>query len=320
LPPARPAVFNPPMNLVKAITFTLISSLLIAAMSALVRYAGERVPVGEVVFFRAAFAILPVVIIYAWRGELAAAVRTGRPFGHVGRGAFSVGGMFLNFAALARLPLVDATAFSFASPLITVAFAAMFLKERVRLYRWTAVIVGFAGVIVMLWPHLDLAHFSGAASTTSALGALFALTAAIFNAGAVIQTRRLTDSETTSSIVLDFSLICALAGLCTLPFGWSFPSHAVVAVLVATGILGELTHIFLTESYRYAPASVVAPFGYTAMLWAFELRDVIFAEIPVLVVVIGAGIVTGAGLIVIFRERQLGLRRERDAEAPPAVG
>jgi drug/metabolite transporter (DMT)-like permease len=236
---------------------------------------------------------------------LAAAIRTGRPFGHVGRGAFSIGGMFLNFAALARLPLVDATAFSFASPLITVAFAAIFLKERVRLYRWTAVIIGFAGVLVMLWPHLDLSHFSGAAATASALGALFALSAAMFNS-----------SETTSSIVFYFSLICALAGLCTLPFGWSFPSGAVVAALIATGILGGLAHIFLTESYRYAPASLVAPFGYTAMLWAFVLGYVFFGEIPVPLVFIGAGVVAGAGLFVIFRERQLGLRREREAEGP----
>ena len=308
------------MNLVKAITLTLVSSLLFAAMSALVRYAGERVPVGEVVFFRAAFGIVPVVIIYAWRGELAAAVRTVRPFGHMGRGIFSIGGMFLNFAALARLPLVEATAFSFLSPLIKVALAAVFLNERVRLYRWTAVIIGFAGVIIMLWPYFDLAHFSSAAATASALGATFALCAAVFNAGAVIQTRRLTDSETTSSIVFYFSLICALAGLCTLPFGWSFPSVAVVAALVATGILGGLAHILLTESYRYAPASLVAPFGYTSMLWAFVLGYVFFGEIPVPLVFIGAGVVAGAGLFVIFRERRLGLWREREAEGPAALG
>ena len=123
------------MNYLKAIVFTLISSVMFAAMSALVRYVGETVPVGQVVFFRAAFAILPVVLVYAWRGELFA-LRTKRPLGHLGRGMISVGGMFLNFASLARLPVVDATAFSFSSPLITVVFSAIFLKERVRLYRW----------------------------------------------------------------------------------------------------------------------------------------------------------------------------------------
>ena len=131
-------------------------------------------PVGQTVFFRSAFAIVPVVLIYAWRGELMTAVRTSRPMGHAARGAISVVGMFLTFASLARLPLVDATAISFAAPLITVAFAAWFLGERVRIYRWSAVGVGFAGVIVMLWPYLNLTQFAaeGAAAQAATIGAI----------------------------------------------------------------------------------------------------------------------------------------------------
>ena len=102
------------------------------------------------------------MLIYAYRGELASAVYTSRPLGQLGRGALSVGGMFTNFSALTRLPLADATAISFASPLITVALAAVILKERVRIYRWTAVLVGFAGVIVMLIPHFDVNHYAAA--------------------------------------------------------------------------------------------------------------------------------------------------------------
>ena len=95
-------------------------------------------------------------MIYALRGELAVPrCAPRRPFGQLGRGMLSVCGMFTNFAALTRLPLADATAISFASPLITVALAAVILKERVRIYRWSAVVVGFAGVIVMLIPHFD---------------------------------------------------------------------------------------------------------------------------------------------------------------------
>ena len=212
------------MNLFKAISLKLVSALLFAFLSAFIRYLGETgVPVGQSVFFRSAFAIIPVVLIYAWRRELMSAVVTSRSLGHLGRGAISVAGMFLNFAALARLPLVDATAISFAAPLITVAFAAWFLGERVRIYRWSAVGVGFIGVIVMLWPYLDFAQFSaeGAAAQAAMLGAVFALMGAFTNAGAVVQTRRLTDTETTSSIVFYFSLSCALAGLATLPLGGS---------------------------------------------------------------------------------------------------
>lgn len=142
----------------------------------------------------------------------------------------------------------------------------------------------------------------------------------MFNAGAVIQTRRLTDSETTSSIVFYFSLICALAGLSTLPFGWHWPTLLQLAALIATGLLGGLAHIFVTESYRNAPQSVLAPFGYTSMLWALVLGYLFFGEIPVLLVFVGAGIVAAAGLFVIFRERQLGLRRRREVGGLPSVG
>lgn len=304
------------MNIAKAILLKLISALLFALMSALVRSLGETIPVGQVVFFRSAWAILPVVVIYAWRRELMAAVRTGRPLGHLGRGLISMTGMFLNFAALARLPLVDATAIGFAAPLITVALAALFLGERVRVYRWSAVAVGFAGVIVMLWPYLDLARLvSGSAVTT--VGAFLALAGAFTNAGSVIQTRRLTDTETTSSIVLYFSLFCALAGAATLPFAWVTPTGAQLAALIATGLLGGIAHLLLTESYRFAPASVVAPFDYTAMLWAFVLGYAMFGEVPTLYVYVGSAIVAGAGLFVIWRERQLGLKRAREAEGPP---
>src|SRR6266852_5093911 len=144
------------MNVLQAISLKVISALLFAVMSALVRFLGEKYPVGQIVFFRSSFAILPVVLIYAWRNELMAAVRTARPVGHFGRGLISIGGMFFNFSALARLPIVDATAISFAAPLITVAMSAIFLKERVRIYRWSAVIVGFIGVLVMLAPHFDV--------------------------------------------------------------------------------------------------------------------------------------------------------------------
>jgi drug/metabolite transporter (DMT)-like permease len=307
------------MNLFKAIGFKLISALLFAALSAIVRQLGDVVPVGQLVFFRSACAIPPVLLIYAYRRELAEAVYTSRPFGQLGRGALSVGGMYTNFSALARLPMADATAISFASPLITVALAAVILKEHVRFYRWTAVFVGFGGVIVMLIPHMDLNHYAAAAGATAAIGSLFALVSAFCNAGTVIQTRRLTQSETTSSIVFYFSLVTALAGAVTLPFAWHTPNLSQLGMLVAMGFFGGIGHIFLTESYRYAAASVVAPFDYSAMLWALLLGYWVFGELPSGLVYVGAIIVAGAGLFVIWRERQLGLKRaQEEAEGPRA--
>lgn len=301
------------MNVFKAVVLKLISALLFALMSSLVRYVGDDVPLGQTVFFRAAFAIVPVMILLAWRRELGSALYTSRPLGHVGRGSISVCGMFLNFAALQRLPLSDATAISFASPLITVAFAAMFLGEHVRVYRWSAVAVGFAGVMVMLWPYFDISHFT-AGTAAATIGAACAVASAFTNAGSVIQTRRLTTTETTSSIVFYFSVICALGGLATLPFGWAMPSPAQLAALISIGLLGGLAHVVLTESYHHAPASLVAPLDYTTMIWAFILGYWMFGEIPSIYVYVGAAIVAASGIFVIWRERQLGLRRLREVE------
>jgi drug/metabolite transporter (DMT)-like permease len=306
------------MHLIQAILLKIASAFLFAGMSVLVRYLGDRYPVGQVVFFRSAFAIVPVVIIYAWRGELEAAIRMSNPFRHLGRGLTAVGAMFCNFSALARLPVVDATAISFVSPLFTVAMSALILKERVRIYRWSAVLVGFSGVLVMLAPRLNLSQ--SAAAEAGAIGASLALLGAIFSAGSTIQTRAMTMTETTSSIVISFSLICAIAGLATWPFGWVTPTWLEFVALVTIGVFGGLAHILLTESYRLAPASLVAPFDYTSMLWALLLGFLVFHEVPSALVFVGAGIIAAAGLFVIWRERQLALQRARAAAERSAAG
>lgn len=307
------------MPVAKGIVFKLISAVLFAVMSALVRELGPVVPLGQIVFFRSAFAIVPVVLIYAVRGELMSAVRTKRPLGQLGRGTLSTFGMFTNFGALTRLPLADATAISFASPLITVALAALILKERVRIYRWSAVAVGFVGVIIMLIPQFDIGHYASIGASAAAVGSLLAIAGSISNAATIIQTRRLTQSETTPCIVFYFSLICAIAGAVTLPFAWYSPTTSELAGLIAMGFLGGVAHIFLTESYRRASASVVAPFDYTAMLWALLLGWWLFGELPAPLVYVGGLIVAAAGLFVIWRERQLGLERPVEPEMAEAA-
>ena len=305
------------MNILKGILLKLVSALMFAVMQALVRLLGENVPLGQVVFFRAAFAVVPVVVIYALRNELRTAAHTKRPFGQIGRGLVGAGGDVLQFRRAGAIAARRGH-----RNLVRLAAGhrgarRALLKERVRFYRWSAVGVGFLGVIVMLAPHLDPAQIASHTST-QLIGAAFALTGAFTNAAAVIQTRRLTDTETTSSIVLYFSLVCSAAGLATLPFGWIMPSPFELAVLVSIGLLGGIAHLILTESYRLAPASVVAPFDYSAIIFAFLLGYAMFGEVPTGVVVIGAIIVVAAGLFVLWRERQLGLKRARDAEGPPS--
>jgi drug/metabolite transporter (DMT)-like permease len=305
------------MNATKGIAFKVISAALFAVMQALIRSLGARYPVGQVVFYRSVFAIIPLVLVYAWRGELAAVVRTERPLGQAGRGVLSIAGMFFNFGAVARLPLVESNAIAFSSPLFTVTLAALILNERVRVYRWSAVVIGFVGVLVVLSPHLSGEELTAAvAGATNLIGVVYAICGSVTNAGTAIQTRRLAQSESTSSIVFYFSVSCALAGLATLPFGWITPSIGETVALISIGVLGGTGHIFLTESYRFASASLVAPFDYTAMIWALVLGYAMFGETPTAEIIGGSAIIAAAGLFVIWRERQLAAMRRRDGLAP----
>ncbi len=304
------------MNPLFGIVLVVVATLAFTLMAALVRFLGQEIPLGEVVFARSVFALIPLLGMILWRGELATALRTNNPVGHFSRSAVGAFGMFLNFGALALLPLADATAISFATPIFSVVLAAVFLGEVIRVRRWSAVGVGFVGVLVMLSPHLDIE--SSAANAVAVAGATFGLVGAFFSACSSVQTRSLARSETTSSSVLYFSIICAIAGLVTLPFGWLVPTWPELAALITIGIFGGLAHIFLTESYRLAEASLVAPFDYTSLLWALILGYLVFSELPDPLVFVGAAIIAAAGLFVIWRERQLGLQRAR-AEAPSAT-
>lgn len=303
------------MNPLKAIALKLLSTLMFALMGAQVRYLGGAYPVGEVAFFRALFALLPILAVFGFRGELRGALRTSRPLDHVLRGFFSIVGTFCTFGALARIPLADFTAIAFIAPLITVVFAALFLKEHVRAYRWTAVGFGFGGVILMLLPHLGQ---HGDLTTPALIGLGFAFTNAMTAAGATIQIRRLTATETTASIVVYMTLLVMLFSLTTIGLGWRMPASPVeLAALIGVGVSGGLGQMFFTESYRYAPASMLAPFDYSAMLWAFMLGFALFAEVPTAPVLAGAVIVAAAGIFVVVRERALGLTRRRQMPIAP---
>jgi len=303
------------MNVLLGITLQLGATFAFTVMGALVRYIGERVPLGEQIFMRSFFALIPLLAMIVWRGELRSALRTNNPFGHLRRGLTGVFAMVCMFASLARLPLVDATAIGFATPLINVALAAIFLGEKVHVFRWSAVAVGLVGVIVMLSPHL----FGVERHAPSALGALFAVAGAFLTAAAMTQVRHMSATETTASLVFSFSLISTLAALATIPWGWIRPTPLDSLVLLLIGVVGGIAQIMITESYRHAGAGTVAPFSYTSMLWSITLGYLFFGEVPAPIVLAGAVIVIAAGLFVIFRERRLGIdrTREREAETPP---
>jgi drug/metabolite transporter (DMT)-like permease len=238
---------------------------------------------------------------------------------HVSRGAVGLGAMALNFIALAWLPLPEAMMIGYAAPLMMVALAALILHETVRAYRWTAVAVGFLGILVILWPRFTVFE-RGAANDLAFIGAILCLTSALFSAFASTFVRTMTRTETTGAIVLYFSLSCSALALLTLPLGWTIPSPADAALLVATGLLGGVGQILMTSSHRYAAAATIASFEYVSMLWGLAFGFLFFAEVPGTTVILGGAIVMAAGIFIIFRERRLGLQiRQRHTPTPPGA-
>lgn len=319
---------QPVQRLFVGILFKLASALAFSCMGASVKIVGSitpanaQFPVGQVVFARSFFALLPVFVWMALVGKLSTAFATHNHAGHLKRGLIGSMGMFFGFAGLTMLPLPDATAISFAAPLISVVLAAFILGEVVRLYRWSAVLIGFCGVLVMLWPHISADAVSSAKDTTKAMGAFFGLAGATCAAFAMIEVRRLTTTETTAAIVTYFSLMTTTFGMLSILAGafeprwaWITPEPKQAVFLILVGIMGGFGQIFLTESYRHAPASVVAPFDYTGMVFALLWGYFLFGDIPDTMVLIGAAIVSVAGIFVILRERQLGIDRRRQSEA-----
>ena len=305
------------------ITFKLASAFLFTVMAALIRVVGLDVPLGEIVFARSFFALIPIMIWLIWRGVARRALATDRHVGHMLRGMIGVSSMFLMFAGLARLPLPDATALGYASPLFVVIFAAILLREKIHAMRWTAVAVGLCGVLVMLWPQLSTGALAaalrgGPQADETAAGVAFALGATILTAAAMIQIRRLTETEGTGTIVFYFSVWSAVAGLASAPvLGWVWPDLATGLILVAIGCVGGIAQILLTESYRRADASLIAPFEYSTILWALAIGFFAFGDLPSGWTAIGGAIVVASGVAVALREHQHGIKRARVRKATP---
>ncbi len=304
-------------NTYLGIGLILASTLAFTIMSAMIRSLGERIPLGEVAFARSLFALIPLMLMLQWRGELHEAFRLNKPVRHVTRAIAGIGSMFCNFASLARIPLADMTAIGFITPLFNVALAAIFLGERVRMFRWAAVAVGFVGVLIMLAPHL----FGAERGPGAAAGALLAFVGAFLVSAAMTQVRQLTATETTASLVFSFTVLCTLTALVTVFWGWVKPSPWDSMILVLTGIFGGIGQITVTESYRHAEAGTVAPFAYTSMIYSIVIGYSFFGEVPEAIVLLGAALVVLAGLFVIYRERQLHIdrTREREAETPQSA-
>jgi drug/metabolite transporter (DMT)-like permease len=299
-----------------AIGLKVASIIVFLGMSICLKAAGA-LPLGQLVFYRSAFAIIPIMLMLAWQRKLLTGFRTSHPYSHVLRGLVGVFSMGLQFFALTRLPLPEAVTLNYAQPLFVIVFSAIFLGEVIRAYRWGAVAVGLVGVVIISWPNLSLFTSGSGFTNAQAAGVAAALTATAVSAVAMLLVRRLVKTEESATIVLWFSLTSTIAGLLTLPFGWAPLSWTQFSLLVGAGLCGGVAQILMTEGYRHAEVSTVAPFEYTSMIWAIAAGYFLFGEVASVNMLFGGLIVIGAGLFIIWREHRLGLERAAARRVTP---
>lgn len=311
----------------RAIALKLGAVFLFTAMAAIVKIATETVPAGQAVFFRS-FCAFPIIILWLWqRGDLRHGLKPTNLMGHVWRGIFGTVAMGLTFGGLSLLPLPEVTAIGYATPLFTVIFAAIFLGERLRLFRLTAVAVGLVGVLIVLFPRFTVDGDS--VSQLATIGAIMVLGASIMRALVQIHVRRLVQTDSTAAIVFFFSLTATVLSFLTLPLGvllpwpalaWISPAPDILGLMVLSGLVGGVAQIMITASFRFGPVSMLAPFDYASMIFATVIGFVLFAEVPTPAILIGAGLVMTGGVLIIWRERQLGLDRSKSKAVSPPQG
>ena len=273
-------------------------------MDAQLKLLAAHYPPLQVSFLRGAtslpFVLLPILL----RGRLARL----RPVNvrlHLLRGVLSVVMLGSFVYAVRESSLATTYSIFMCAPLVVAALSAQMLGERVTRLQWTAIGVGLAGVLLMLRPE---------GAQWISIGSVAAVVAALCYSLAVITLRALSRTDTTESMVFSFTFLLAVgAGLLSIP-GWTTVLLAHWPLLVGIGLFGSLGQHFITEAFRNAPASVVTPFEYTALLWGVLLDLVVWGVLPGAVTLAGGAIVIGAGLFLIRREAGL---RSRDDEPLP---
>lgn len=282
---------------VLGIMMKLGSVVLFSGMTACVKKLGQDIPIGQVIFVRGVISAVVLALI-AWRTEGLHLLTTRNLRSHALRSFAGTASMFCLFAGVTMIPLADATAISFTAPMFLTVLAMVFLGERIHRFRWTALGVGFLGVVVMIGPHLSL-------DSGPSLGMFVALAAAMFSAVAMIYLRRMSGAEHAVTITFYFSLTFMACAAVTALWGWPMPTAMQWWVIVLAGLFGVFGQLLLTYAYRYAEASTIAPLEYASMIMAVILGYVFFSEVPSLSIWIGAPLVVGAGLIILWREYYL---------------
>lgn len=289
------------------ILYMVSSSILFAGVNAVVKWEVALYPVGEVAFFRSLFSLIPCYLLILPRVGLAV-LRTGRRADHVKRALSQFCSMMSIFLAFQLMPLAGAIAVSFSAPLFTTLLSILVLKERVGFHRWTALLVGFAGVLFVTRPGAGMLHS----------GAFFALANAVLISTVAIAIRRMSATESTETLTFyQLTLIMVFTAM-LLPFGFVRPGWTDALFMAAAGIANGVAQYWWTKSLHLAPPSAVAPFNYLSLVWATIIGFLVWDDVPTVHLLIGSVIVTGSGLYILWRETVR--RRERATLAAKAVG
>ncbi|MBX3561964.1 MAG: DMT family transporter [Sphingomonas sp.] len=272
-------------------------------MAAAIKLGHEAgIAVVELAFYRFAFGLPPLIAWMAITRNFGA-WRTRRPLLHVSRGMLGLGTMLLAFSALAFLPLAESATIGFVAPLFSVMLSALILREPVGRYRWSAVTLGFIGVLIVMQP---------GGGTLPAAGLTLALLAALGVAAVTITIRSMGRTESVPTTVLWFTGFSMVVTGALMPFFAEAHDGREWAILAAIGLAGGMGQLFLTSSLRTAPVAVVVPFDYTQLLWAVLLGWLLWDTRPPAATWIGAAIIIASGLYTLYREHRLG------REKPPA--
>src|SRR3954464_10692727 len=281
------------------IAYMVGSTVMFAGGNAVVKWQLEIYPLGEVAFGRTLFAFLTVAAIVLPRSGWSV-LRTRRYREHLQRGLSQFGSMVCWFLAVSVLSLGSATAIGFAAPLFTTLLSIVILKEKVGIHRWSALIIGFVGVLTITHP--------GAGTLT--YGSLFALGNAILISTVAIAIRRMSVSESTETLTFYQMSIITLCTLFLLPLGFVVPAWYDALALALAGVGNGIAQFWWTRSLSLAPPSAVVPFNYVSLVWATILGFAIWGDMPPPELLLGSAIVVASGLYILWRET---MRRRRPA-------
>ena len=270
--------------------YMFLSVCTFSIMDLIVKWSGDY-PTGQVMFFRGFFGIIPTFFLIP-RERIKTFYKTKRPKERFFRCIMGLMALVAIFIALRKLPLAIVVSLSFSAPLFITILSIFLLSEKVGIYRWLAVLIGFVGVIIITEPGIEEMNYLYLLPIIFCVGMSFV----------TITIRKLSSTEPIWLISIFFSIMILIASLMTIPFGWVMPNFHDFILLSLVGIMGGSANLFLTQSYKLSEVSLVAPLKYLSLIFAIIFGYLIWNEVPTTKTLIGASLVVSASLIIFRRE------------------